>query len=89
MISVIGVQFRRAGKVYYFAPGGLDIKKGDNVIVETARGVEYGKVVLGVKEVDEDKIIQPLKSVIRRKMRIQMQKTVRRKRKHLISVLKR
>ncbi len=65
MISVIGVQFRRAGKVYYFAPGGLDIKKGDNVIVETARGVEYGKVVLGVKEVDEDKIIQPLKSVIR------------------------
>ena len=65
MISVIGVQFRRAGKVYYFAPGGLDIKKGDNVIVETARGVEYGKVVLGVKEVDEDKIIQPLKSVLR------------------------
>lgn len=65
MISVIGVQFRRAGKVYYFAPGELDIKKGDNVIVETARGVEYGKVVLGIKEIEEEKIVQPLKPVIR------------------------
>lgn len=65
MINVIGVQFRRAGKVYYFAPGELDIKKGDNVIVETARGVEYGKVVLGIKEIEEEKIVQPLKPVIR------------------------
>ncbi len=65
MISVIGVQFRRAGKVYYFAPGELDIKKDDNVIVETARGVEYGRVVLGIKEIEEDKVVQPLKPVIR------------------------
>ncbi len=65
MISVIGVQFRRAGKVYYFAPGELEIKKGDHVIVETARGVEYGRVVLGVKEIEEDKVVQPLKPVIR------------------------
>ena len=47
MITVIGVRFRRAGKVYYFSPAGIDIKKGDNVIVETARGVEFGTVVLG------------------------------------------
>ena len=65
MITVIGVRFRRAGKVYYFDPAGLDIKKGDNVIVETARGVEYGLVVLGCREVEDDKVIQPLKSVIR------------------------
>lgn len=65
MVKVIGVRFRRAGKVYYFAPGDLDIKKDDNVIVETARGVEFGNVVVGVKEIEEDKVVQPLKPVIR------------------------
>ena len=65
MTKVIGVRFRNAGKVYYFAPGKLDIQQGDHVIVETARGVEYGYVVLGAKEVEDDKIIQPLKSVMR------------------------
>lgn len=65
MVNIIGVQFRRAGKIYYFAPGDLDIKKGDNVIVETARGVEYGRVVLGIKEMEDDKVVQPLKPVIR------------------------
>lgn len=65
MTKVIGVRFRSAGKVYYFAPGDLSIDQGDHVIVETARGVEYGYVVLGVKEVEDDKIIQPLKSVMR------------------------
>ena len=65
MTKVIGVRFRNAGKVYYFAPGKLDINQGDHVIVETARGVEYGYVVLGVKEVEDDKIIQPLKPVMR------------------------
>lgn len=65
MVRVIGVRFRRAGKVYFFDPAGLDIKKGDNVIVETARGVEYGRVVLGVKDVEESKVVQPLKTVIR------------------------
>jgi len=65
MIKIIGVQFRKAGKIYYFSPANLDIKKGQNVIVETARGVEYGKVVLGCKELPEEKIIQPLKEVIR------------------------
>lgn len=65
MVNVIGVRFRKAGKIYFFDPTGLDIKKGDNVIVETARGIEYGLVVLGCKQVEDDKIIQPLKQVIR------------------------
>ena len=65
MIKVIGVRFRKAGKVYFFDPVGLEIKTGDCVIVETARGIEYGRVVIGSKEVEDDKVIQPLKSVIR------------------------
>lgn len=65
MIKVIGVRFRTAGKVYYFAPGTLDIKAGDKVIVETARGVEFGHVVTGIKEVKDESIMQPLKPVIR------------------------
>ena len=65
MIKIIGVRFRNVGKVYYFDPKALDIKMGDHVIVETARGVEYGMVVLGPKEVEESRIVQPLKEVIR------------------------
>lgn len=65
MTKVIGVRFRPAGKIYFFAPGKLDIKTGDKVIVETARGVEFGSVVTGPKDVEDDKITQPLKSVIR------------------------
>ncbi len=65
MVRVIGVRFRSAGKIYYFDPAGFDIKQGDKVIVETARGIEYGMVVLGPRDVEEDKIIQPLKPVIR------------------------
>ncbi|MDD3362336.1 MAG: stage 0 sporulation family protein [Hespellia sp.] len=65
MTKVIGVRFRTAGKIYYFAPGKFDIKRGDHVIVETARGVEYGTVVAGMKEVEDNDVIQPLKSVIR------------------------
>ena len=66
MINVIGVRFRKAGKVYYFDPAGYEVKVGDNVIVETARGVEYGAVVLGPRGVTDDKIVQPLKAVIRK-----------------------
>ena len=65
MTKVIGVRFRRAGKVYFFSPGKLEIHHGDNVIVETARGVEFGNVVTGPREVEEERISQPLKSVIR------------------------
>ncbi|MCI8666197.1 MAG: stage 0 sporulation family protein [Dorea sp.] len=65
MTRVIGVRFRPAGKIYFFAPGKYEINTGDKVIVETARGVEFGSVVTGPKEVEDDKITQPLKSVIR------------------------
>ena len=66
MAKVIGVRFRKAGKMYYFDPAGFDINVGDNVIVETARGIEYGKVVLGLREIEDEKIIQTLKPVIRK-----------------------
>ena len=65
MTKVIGVRFRTAGKIYYFDPTRFEIKKGDHVIVETARGVEYGTVVGGIREVDDSKVVQPLKPVLR------------------------
>ena len=65
MIEIIGVRFRKAGKIYYFDPEDHEIKTGDNVIVETARGVEYGAVVLGPRDVAEEQVVQPLKPVIR------------------------
>ncbi len=65
MTRVIGVRFRTAGKVYFFSPGEFDIKKNDNVIVETARGVEFGRTVSDIMEVEDDKIVQPLKTIIR------------------------
>ena len=65
MIRVIGVRFRTAGKIYYFDPGKLDIKKSDHVIVETARGIEYGTLVGDPKEEEDDKVVQPLKAVLR------------------------
>ena len=65
MMKVIGVRFRTAGKIYFFDPLMLEIKKGDHVIVETARGIEFGTVVAGVMEVTDDKVVQPLKAVIR------------------------
>ena len=65
MIRVIGVRFRQAGKIYYFDPLDFDIEVGQHVIVETARGIEYGLVLTGPKEVEDDKVIQPLKPVIR------------------------
>lgn len=65
MILIIGVRFRKSSKVYYFDPTGYEVKKGDHVIVETARGIEYGTVVLGPKEITDDKIISPLKPLMR------------------------
>ena len=65
MVKVVGVRFKKAGKVYYFDPGDLDIQVGQHVIVETARGTEYGEVVVGIKEVQEEDVVQPLKQVIR------------------------
>ncbi len=65
MIKVIGVRFRTAGKIYYFSPGSFELAQGSNVIVETARGTEFGRVVLAPRELDDEKVIQPLKSVVR------------------------
>ena len=65
MIKIIGVRFRNAGKIYYFDPKKLPSKKGDHVIVETARGIEYGSVVADAREVTDDQVVQPLKPVIR------------------------
>ena len=65
MRKIIGVRFRTAGKVYYFDPLDFEIHKGDHVIVETARGVEYGTAVGEIRELEEEKITQPLKPVLR------------------------
>jgi len=65
MIKVIGVRFRTAGKIYFFDPLQFEIKRGDHVIVETARGIEFGTVVSDVREVEDDKVVQPLKPVLR------------------------
>lgn len=66
MIEVVGVRFKKAGKIYYFDPSGIDINKGDFVIVETIRGVEFGESVIAKKEISEDEIVAPLKNVIRK-----------------------
>ena len=65
MIEVIGVRFKKAGKIYYFGPNGIEIKKGQNVIVETARGIEFGECVIGIRKISEEDIVAPLKSVLR------------------------
>ena len=66
MTEVIGVKFRTAGKVYYFSPRGVNFSRGEYAIVETSRGVEYGEILLENKEVPEEKIVAPLKDIIRK-----------------------
>ncbi|KAB7704326.1 stage 0 sporulation protein [Bacillus aerolatus] len=66
MYDVVGVRFKKAGKIYYFDPMDLGIEKNDHVIVETARGVEHGEVVVGPKKVEDNDIVLPLKKVIRK-----------------------
>lgn len=65
MVEVVGIRFKQVGKIYYFDPTPYKIKAGQFVIVETARGVEYGEVVMGNREVSEKEIVTPLKNVIR------------------------
>jgi len=65
MVKVVGVRFKSAGKIYFFDPGDLEIEINSNVIVETARGVEFGLVVIPIREVPEEEIVAPLKPVIR------------------------
>ncbi len=65
MIKIIGVRFKKVGKIYYFSPNGLDIQLDDDVIVETSKGIECGKVVISNREIDEEKFSTPVKPVIR------------------------
>ena len=65
MVTIIGVRFRRTGKVYHFSPAGLEVNTGDHVIVETVKGVEYGLVILGPREIREEDVVSPLKDIIR------------------------
>ena len=65
MVSILGVRFKAAGKVYYFDPQGIDANRGDYVVVETSRGIEYGEVIHGIKEVEDSVITKPLKGVLR------------------------
>ena len=65
MSTVIGVRFKRAGKVYFFDPGALPVVAGGNVVVETARGLEFGEVVTPAREVPDEQIVQPLRPVVR------------------------
>ena len=65
MAEVVGVRFKEVGKVYYFDPDGHTLKKGDKVIVETARGVECGEIAMDNRDVNEDEIVKPLKKLLR------------------------
>lgn len=65
MVNVVGIRFKKVGKIYYFEPQDLKINKGDYLIVETARGIELGECVIGIKEISEEEIISPLKKVLR------------------------
>ena len=65
MIKVVGVRFKKAGKIYYFDPADMNIHKDTDVVVETARGIEFGECVIGIKEINENDIVAPLKSVLR------------------------
>ena len=65
MIKIVGVRFKNAGKIYYFDPVDFEIEKDIDVVVETARGLEFGRIVVGPKEIEEEKLISPLKPIIR------------------------
>ena len=65
MIKIVGVRFKNAGKIYYFDPVDFEIEQNTDVVVETARGLEYGTVIVGPKEIDENKLVSPLKPIIR------------------------
>lgn len=81
MVEVIGVRFRPNGKIYFFNPEDREIEVGENVIVETARGVEYGKVVLGRREIEDPKILASLKPIIRKATPADDQKNLENKKK--------
>ena len=65
MVKIVGIRFKQAGKIYYFDPAEFDLKPNDNVIVETVRGVEFGQVIVGPRQIPSEKVTQPLKKVLR------------------------
>ena len=66
MLKVVGIRFKKAGKIYYFDPVDTGVEVGDHVIVETVRGLDYGTVVIGAREVEENKLVSQLKPVMRK-----------------------
>jgi len=84
MVKVAGVRFKKAGKIYYFDPGNFEVEKGTNVIVETARGLEFGTIVAAVKEIEASGVVAPLKKIMRiadKKDVLQHEENERRKQK--------
>jgi cell fate regulator YaaT (PSP1 superfamily) len=81
LYQVIGVRFKKAGKIYYFDPDGIKLELGDAVIVETARGIEYGNVVVPEKTVSEDQVVLPLKKVLRKATEEDKEKVLENKQK--------
>ena len=79
MIKIVGVRFKNAGKIYYFDPVELELEKNMDVVVETARGLEYGTIVVCPKEIDESELVSPLKPIIR----VAILKIKKRRKKHL------
>ncbi|MCY6960225.1 PSP1 domain-containing protein [Clostridium brassicae] len=76
MVTVVGIRFKKSGKIYYFNPNELDIKAGDSVIVETVRGIEFGNCVIGPKQISEEEVVTPLKNVIRKATEEDIEKNV-------------
>ena len=74
MTDVVGVKFKDVGKMYYFSPGENEVKLGDNVIVETARGLEFGTICKERTSVDESELVAPLKSIIRMSMGMSLER---------------
>ena len=91
MVVVVGVRFKTAGKIYHFSPGRIEIVRGDAVIVETARGLEYGEVVLEPREIDDKEVVQPLKDILRKATAADIQKAEdnRRREKEAFSICER
>lgn len=77
MSKIVGIRFKQVGKIYYFSPADIELRLGDGVIVETARGIEFGKVVIAPREEEDEKIVKPLKPVIRKATKEDVDKVVR------------
>ena len=65
MANIIGVRFKKAGKIYFFDPDGKQVARGEHVIVETSMGMEYGEVVIANRQLPQEKIVAPLKKIVR------------------------